>query len=235
MVTNINGEVSWESDFSGDKKQVNNKDLFLRLSDGSNEVRLLTQPFSYRVHMIKKDENNEKDFGQKVYCSATYNDSGVVEPGTCPACDEGAKVKQRWFLGVIDRKTASYKLLDISSAVFTAIRKLAKNTVRWGDPTKYDIDIVVSKNAPPANYYSVQPIPHNPLSAADQLIRDNVDFEDLKRRVAVPTFDAVVTRLAKVRGEDSSASSKPVKKAAKKQLVADLTDDSDDLFPAHAG
>ena len=45
-MTNTFGEVDWNSDvFPGDgKKQTNSKDLFLRLDEGPNEIRLLTQP-----------------------------------------------------------------------------------------------------------------------------------------------------------------------------------------------
>ena len=47
------GEISWNDDvFSGsdNKKNTNGKDLFLRLDEGSNEMRIVTQPFQYSVH-----------------------------------------------------------------------------------------------------------------------------------------------------------------------------------------
>lgn len=189
------GEVSWNDDVYGGsegKKNTNSKDLFLRLVEGSNEMRIITQPFQYLVHKAKKDPSNPKDFGQKVPCSAIH--------GSCPLCDTGDKAKPRWLLGVISRKDGTYKILDISFAVFSQIRKLARNTQRWGDPTKYDIDIVVDKNGGATGYYSVQPISKEALSAADQQIKDNVDFDDLKRRVTPPTADIVQKRLDKIHG-----------------------------------
>lgn len=223
------GEVSWSDDvFGGDsKKNVNNKDLFLRLDEGSNEVRIVTQPFQYLVHKIKKDPNNPKDFGQKVSCSAAH--------GSCPACESGDKAKPRWLLGVISRKTGTYKILDISFAVFSQIRKYAKNSARWGDPTKYDIDVVVDKNGSPMSYYSVQALPKEPLSAADQVIKDAADIDDLKRRVTPLTPDQVQKRINKILGlaDDAPATAtvdstkKAAPKAAVKTPAVSMTDDEE--------
>src|SRR5271169_2541043 len=155
------GEVNWTDDvFGGDKKTTNSKDLFLRLDEGLNEMRLITQPFQYLVHKYKKD--GDTGFGQKVQCSAIH--------GSCPLCAMGDKAKPRWLLGVISRKTNTFKILDISFAVFSQIRKYAKNAQRFGDPTKYDINVEVDKNGGATGYYSVQALGKEPLSAADQVI-----------------------------------------------------------------
>jgi hypothetical protein len=230
------GEVSWSDDVfpGGDgKKNGNKKDEFLRLEEGSNEMRLVTQPFQFLVHKVKKDPNNPKDFGQKVYCSAIH--------GSCPCCDMGDKAKPRWLIGVISRKTGTFKILDISYAVFSQIRKYAKNTQRWGDPTKYDIDIVVDKNGGATGYYSVQAISKEPLSAADQVIKDSVDLDDLKRRVTPPTPEQAQKRLDKINGVDATAApaagtaKKAAPKAAPKAPAVSMTDDEDldSSFPAY--
>lgn len=221
------GEVNWSDDiFTGDKKQTNSKDLFLRLDEGSNEMRLITQPFQYLVHKVKRDPNNPKDFGQKVNCSAIH--------GKCPVCETGDKAKPRWFLGVISRKTESFKILDISYAVFSQIRKLARNTKHWGDPTKYDIDIIVDKAGGATGYYSVQGISKNPLSASDQKIKDDVDLEDLKRRVTPPTPEYVQSRLEKIQGGEGSVKSAVAdQKSTTKVSMTDDGDDMEDAFPAY--
>jgi len=233
------GEVSWNDDvFSGDKKNSNNKDLFLRLEEGSNEMRLVTQPFQYLVHKVKKEPNNPKDFGQKVNCSAIH--------GSCPLCEAGDKAKPRWLIGVISRKAGAYRILDISFAVFSQIRKYARNTQRWGDPTKYDVDIVVDKAGGATGYYSVQAISKEPLSAADQVIKDGVDLDDLKRRVTPPTPDLVQKRIDKIHGVDSgtgqalvqstATAASAAKKATAKPAVS-MTDDEelDESFPSYSG
>jgi hypothetical protein len=221
MSTQVYGEVSWESDLGFDKKNTNSKDLFLRLDEGTNEVRLITQPFQYLVHKIKKDPENPKDYGSKVQCSAIH--------GSCPCCATGDKAKPRWLLGVISRKDQTYKILDISYAVFSQIRKYAKNVQRFGDPTKYDINIEVDKNGGATGYYSVQALNKDPLTAADQAIKDSVNMDDLKRRVTPPTPADVQKRIDKIMGTTLGATPAP-------KPTVSMTDDSDEAateFPAY--
>lgn len=228
------GEITWDEDVFPGSERKNSKDLFLRLDEGSNEMRLVTQPFQYLVHKYKKE--GDPGYGQKVSCSAIH--------GSCPLCAMGDKAKPRWLIGVISRKTGTYKLLDVSYAVFSQIRKYARNTARWGDPTKYDIDVIVDKNGGPTGYYAVQPIPKEPLSAADQQIKDSVDFEDLNRRVTPPTPDFVQKRIDKINGEVvatqasaavTTSKSKASTKAAKQSVApVNMSDDDDDeSFPAY--
>lgn len=222
------GEINWSDDVFGDKKSnnANSKDLFLRLEEGSNELRLVTQPFQYLVHKYKKDEKDK--YGQKVSCSAIH--------GSCPLCAMGDKAKPRWLLGVISRKTGTYKVLDISFAVFSQIRKLANNTKHWGDPTKYDIDIIVDKNGGATGYYSVQGIAKEPLSAADQQIKDNADLDDLKRRVTPPTAEMVQKRLDKINGTTAAApAGSPAGAKVVKTPPVSMTDDEelDSSFPSY--
>lgn len=215
------GEVSWDDNFFGEGNKKDNKDIWLRLDNGSNEMRLVTQPFQYLSHRYKKE--GDPGFGQKVYCSQIH--------GHCPLCAMGDKPKPRWLLGVITRKDNTYKILDISYAVFSDIRKLAKNVQRWGDPTKYDIDIVVDKKGGPTGYYSVQPIGKEPLSADDQKIKDSVDLDELKAKVTPPTPDKVQKRLDKINGvaEGASSASTP----ATSTTASPVSMDDDDSFPAY--
>jgi hypothetical protein len=228
------GEVNWTDDVFGgdDKKHTNSKDLFLRLDEGPNEVRLITQPFQYLVHKYKKE--GDPGFGMKVQCSAIH--------GSCPLCATGDKAKPRWLLGVISRKTNTYKILDISFAVFSQIRKLAKNPKK-GDPMKYDLNIEVDKNGGATGYYSVQSYDKEALSGTDQVIKDSVDFDDLKRRVTPPTADIVQKRIDKIDGvtDGNTAPVAGAKKAVAKATPAkttpavSMTDDAEleMTFPDH--
>src|SRR5208282_1853347 len=208
------GEVNWTDDVFGgdDKKHTNSKDLFLRLDEGPNEVRLITQPFQYLVHKYKKE--GDPGFGMKVQCSAIH--------GSCPLCANADKAKPRWLLGVISRKTNTYKILDISFAVFSQIRKLAKNPKK-GDPMKYDLNIEVDKNGGATGYYSVQSYDKEALSAADQVIKDSVDFDDLKRRVTPPTADIVQKRIDKIDGVTTDGNTAPVAGKTAGKTVAKAT------------
>lgn len=236
------GEIAWEDDFGGSnggEKKSNNKDSWLRLEEGSNVVRLVTRPHQYIVHKgVKK--KGDKGFGQKISCS---NPDGK---GSCPLCDAGLKAGQRWFLGVIEDKTKTYKILDISYQVYSQIRKLARNTEVWGDPTKYNIDICVDKNGGPTGYYSVQPIPHKPLSPDAQVAKDKADLEELKRKVLPPTLEQVQKRLEKIldggdldipAAQPAKAGSKSgaVKKAVQPQVTVEDDDNVEDIFPSYDG
>ncbi len=235
------GEISWNDDVAfaggGNEKKTNSKDAWLRLEEGSNVVRLLTQPHQYLVHKgIKKE--GDKGFGSKVYCSAIH--------GSCPLCSLGLKASARWLLGVIDRKSGSYKILDISYQVFSQIRKYARKTEVWGDPTKYDLDIIVDKAGGASGYYTVQPVPHKPLSADDQMTRDKADLEDLKRKVSPPQPDQVDKRLLKILGEGGVVAmpvakpgeGKPAPAKSKGAPAVAMTDDDTDvngMFPEYTG
>ena len=217
------GEVSYDDEVPNERKGSGNRDLFLKLNKGDNEIRLLTNPFQYMVHKVKKDPNNPKDFGQKVPCSAVH--------GSCPACDLNPKdkPKARWLYGVINRNGNVFKVLDIGWSVFSDIKKLAKNVQRWGDPTKYDINIVVDPDGGVTGYYSVQPLPKEPLSAADQQIKDKVDLEDLRRRSTPPTPDYVQKRIDKIVGESvvSATIATNKGKVAPKAPAVTMTDDEE--------
>lgn len=190
-MTQRNGEVKWEQS-GGSSNGESKKDLYLKLSAGSNEFRIVTSPYQYYVHSVKRDPTNKKEFGRNFACT--------INNGRCKLCESGNKAKARWIFGIIDRKTQSYKVLDVSYAVFSQIRKLAANTQRWGDPTKYDIDIVVDKNGGATGYYSAQPIAKEPLSAKDLEIIDNIDFDYLKKRTTPPAPEVIEKYVAKFLG-----------------------------------
>jgi hypothetical protein len=231
-MTNVqHGEVEWGDSSSGSSNKENNKDLYLKLEQGSNKVRILTKPQKYMTHKgVKKV--GEQGFGRKIPCSK--------ENGSCPLCDKGLKAQTRYLVGVLDRKTNAYKVLDISYGVFQDIKNLNADDI-WGDPTKYDISLIVDKNAAPAKYYTVQPIPHKPLSAAEQVIRDNVDMEYLKKKVEPLQSESVQKIIDKVFGPDAEfvipkpKDDAPVTKAKGVPSMTDTSSDSSDdlngVFP----
>lgn len=181
------GEVSWTDTSFDSSKKIGGKDSFLRLSPGSNIVRLLTLPHQYHQH--KHLIPGGKKFGYRINCSGTAD---------CPVCvQSGEKAKRRWFLGVIDRKTNTYKTLDIGFAVFKAIQTLAKDS-DWGTPDHYDIDIVVDPNGGSTGYYTVVAKPPKPLSAADLVLQEENDTEGLIRLATPPTVEKINEKLARI-------------------------------------
>lgn len=192
------GEVSWGDVPSENVPNRENRDSFLRLEKGSNVLRVITSPFQYTVHRYKKE--GDVGFGQRVMCSAAN--------GSCSLCALGDKAKRRWLLGVVDRKTKAYKILDIGISVFKAIQQLTRDD-EWGEPIKYDIDIKVDPNGGATNYYNVMPKIPKPLSADDIQIKDMLDVEELKRRCLPPTPDKVQERLDKILNGTPARASAP--------------------------
>lgn len=214
------GEVSWNDETNNSRqKQGSNRDSWLRLEKGDNKIRLVTTPFQYLMHKYKAE--GDKGFGQKVMCSAVH--------GNCPLCQLGDKPKRRWFLGVIDRKTKTYKVLDIGYGVFVGIQTLVKDS-DWGNPLGYDINIKCNPLNPPAQYYIVTPCNKEAMSSEDQALKDSADLEELKRKVTPPTPDLVQKRLDKLNGVTST---EPAKTASKEEKPApskvDLSADDDDF------
>jgi len=184
------GEVAWGSESDNAGKKTNTKDLFLRLVPGDNEVRVVTQAYQYNMHKYKAE--GDKGFGRKVVCSATKDNP------ECPLCLAGDKAKRKWYVGVIDRKTNSYKIMDISYTVWSQIGGLVNNK-RWGDIRAYDINILVKPEAGATGYYTVQPLGKEPLSAEDQSIIDkDVDLEYLKKLTTPPTTKMVEEKIQKI-------------------------------------
>lgn len=144
----------------------------------------------------------------------------------------GDKPKPRWFIGVITRKDQSYKILDVGYAVYQSIRKLATNP-RWGDPSKYDIDIFVDKKGGATGYYTVQPVAKEPLSAENQRTVDNIDMDQLAKMVAPLTPDQVKARIDKIGGPLSQVAQGGDKPATTKPQTVNMADEDadDDVFP----
>lgn len=209
------GLVSWEEEVSTPKQSnFGKRDEFMRLQAGSNRVRVMTKPFQYWIHKWK--EEGDRGFGDKVYCSKFH--------GSCPLCSKGDKPKKRWYVGVIDRATGTYKVLDIGVAIYQKLQGYNRDD-DWGDPTTYDVNIEVDKQGGATGYYNVIPKPKSGLSDADIEIKQNMDLESLKKRCSPPTPEEVEKRLEKIRSRSNGASKVEAPDA-------DVADDSDDLlFP----
>lgn len=222
-MTTTFGEMNWNDkslDSTTGGNRETNKDLFLRLVEGNNELRLITAPFQYLVHKYKKDPTDKKDYGQKVLCSSIH--------GSCAVCATGDQAKLRWLFGVIDRKTGQPKILDVGGLVMEQLKENARNP-KIGEPTKYDINIFVNKKGGPAGYYKVQTYQREPLSAEDQKMRDEFDINDLKRRVTPLSPEKVQERLDKIHGNAAPRAPLPP--------TVNVTDDEDidEEFPAFPG
>ena len=188
-----NGEISWTDGDYSKNETPGEKAEFVRLSEGKSVIRIISNvPYKYSVHKGVKAEG-EKGFGRKIKCAKASKDD------PCPLCEQGHTPGSQYMFEVIDKKTGTTKLLDISWQIFSQIKGLVQNTEVWGDCSRYDIEISKNPNSRgPSDYYLVQPIPPKPLTAAEQLLRDNVNVEELKRRTEALSYESVQKILAKV-------------------------------------
>lgn len=196
------GLVNWDDlKFSnGQQQRENYRDTFLKLQQGSNLVRVITQPYQYYTHTVKFE--GETGFGTPIRCSAPH--------GECAVCDltvtgEDGKVKKqfppkrRWYIGVIDRKTQSFKILDCGKTVVEKVQDLSRDP-EWGNPSKYDIDIKVNKQGGATGYYNPTPRPAKPLSEADLEIKSKTDISQmLADRTTPPEPKKVADKLTSLR------------------------------------
>lgn len=100
-----------------------------------NVMRVITPPYQYYSHYV---------FGKRKPCTIKLT-SG------CKECLHD-KSKPRWFLGVIDRSTEKYSILDMNMSLFKNLQLLVRD-VQYGDPQNYDIEITINDSI--SNMYSV--------------------------------------------------------------------------------
>jgi len=205
MTTLKHGEMAWNDESIGtDDRKGKSKDRYLKLKPGSNLIRVLTLPHQYFQHKYTFD--GEKGYGHRIDCSAKH--------GFCPVCAKGNKPKKRWLLGVIDRSTNSYKILDVGWSILSDIHTYASDD-DWGDPIQYDFDIVVNPNGGPIGYYKAVAKPKRPLSAQDLVLKEQVNLEYLESRCSPPEPGQVEERLNSLmedflKGGSSGQVEKPV-------------------------
>lgn len=185
----VNGEISWDNpphkSNSGEKR-----DLYLKLEEGKNSVRFITNPFVFYIHEFKPAGAK---FPNKIRCAK----NSASDP--CPLCDEGLKRKARYLAGVIDRRTGTIKVLEFNSVVFDTIQS-NKDDEDWGPPIGYDYNIKRdSKATSPMQYYTATPSPKKPLTADEQQMVDDFDKQTLINLAKVPTLDKVLERINKVK------------------------------------
>ena len=184
------GLVSWDDpEFKTKKVENTKKEEFVKFKKGeTTTVRILTAPHQYIFHKWKPE--GLKGYGEKIMCTGKDD---------CLLCQMDVYPSQRWYVGVIDRGTQSYKVLDMSPSLFKLVQGLNKNP-RWGNPSKYDLDITTDPEGTAATYYSVAGDPDKtPLSDNDLRIKsEDADIDALMARCKPPqSIDGIVKYVIK--------------------------------------
>ena len=145
-------QVDWNA--AGNTNKVSMKDLFMRLSEGDNTLRVMENPVQFTVHWVV-DSNGAK---RKLV-------SPIEHPELVKRLeDAGFKAQTKWAVRVFDRDSNSFKVLEFGTQILNGIRTLHSNK-RWGNVTSYDITVIRGpKGQNPL--YSVAPNPKEKLESS---------------------------------------------------------------------
>lgn len=165
---------------------VNTGSGYMKLEQGSNVVRIITQPYQFTVCWIKDPQGVPR----KVR-------SALVP--ACPLVKRGEKLQKRWYVGVLERRTGQAKIMEVSSQIMAALKDLASDG-DWGNPKGYDIDV---KRGNPGSQplYRVVAKPKKPLTDDEaKLAKSFVENTDFAKMTKPPTPEEVAERLAAIEG-----------------------------------
>lgn len=144
-------EVKYGELTSWDDGDVSGPSDFMKLVQGDNKVRIVTNPYQFVVHWPKDASEQTR----KIHCSIN----------NCPLCRQQVPAQTRWYIGVFDYQSNKPMILEIGSQIFKGIRGYVKDpewsdTIKkpWGEILAYDINITRGpKGTQPL--YQVKPSP----------------------------------------------------------------------------
>lgn len=179
------GKSDWSENpgFSGGEGEKAKVD-YMGLPPGTHTVRLITDRYDYAFMKVKLDSdpamvNGKPYYGDKIKVSLPLETNPLIQ-------QLGLKPKQGCYAGVIDRKTGTTRVLDMSPQIRQALNKW-RGKKGYKDLKGFDFDIVVDPQSK-SSFYSVLPS-----------IPEALDEEDLAKKKA---FDeSVLERLAQPIGD----------------------------------
>jgi hypothetical protein len=146
--------MAWNKPESG--KTAN----YIKLEDGTNRVRIVSEPVEAYEHFITSADNKKS----VVDCKGNH----------CNICTTGDKAKKKYHFAAISRNAqaknamvAKVELLTVGQTVYTALYDLMVSD-DWKFDSVPDYDITITKRGTGLDTeYSVQPVPSKALSEAD--------------------------------------------------------------------
>jgi hypothetical protein len=178
-MTKFAAEVDWNDPDAGKEKRSD----FMKLSEGENVIRVMSNPIKGYVHWIKTRDGKDRK---------------IISPAGSPELvrkleEAGYKVQPSYMIKVLDRSDKKFKLLEVGPQIFKGIQMLNSNQ-KWGKVTAYDISINKGpKGTQPL--YNVTPNPKEPLESSFQKkyseFNDSVNLDKLTS----PLPDAEIVKL----------------------------------------
>lgn len=192
--TAVIGFVDWD-DLNFPTKQNKNQKTdsdFYKLANGSNVGRVLTNVAPYEFHKWSPEGDNidpkkVAQYGYTVRCSKQH--------GFCPLCKMGNKPKRKYMMAFLVKEVnnetnhkdcGKIKILDASPAIAKDLATLNKNK-RFGNPFKYDVDIIKDENADRNSYYKVIGLSHSELTEEEMKLKTEWDSNILAKQLVIPT------------------------------------------------
>lgn len=219
------GFVSWDDPPANQRqftKFDNSKRIpFMKLKDGSNVVRMVTEPAVYFQARMPAQNGQ----GDRIRTAYPAHDD-------CPAKKAGLAPKRRYMVGVIDRSDGVVKILDMSSQIFDIITSWKDDVEVGGRATNFDINIKRNSKAPPASFYTALPRPASALSESDRALVDGAREElasSLERLTTPVSVDRCLEQMKKA-GYTGGVLVEPRQKKEKEEKSAELADASEDDY-----
>lgn len=159
---------------------------YMKLEQGNNVVRVVTQPYVFTVCWIKDPQGVPRKVRSALVAG-------------CPLVKRGEKLQKRWYVGVINRRTGKAEILEISSQIISSLKDLASDP-DWGNPKGYDVDI--RRGAPGSQpLYRVIAKPAKPLTDDEKVLAERfVKETDFLKMTKPPTPEEVAERLVAIEG-----------------------------------
>lgn len=187
------GQIKWgeKPASSNNSKRIDYAEKYLRLEDGKNFLRFVTDPYEYLVHVVKfKNDTPNYKFGRKIRCAGTG----------CPLCADKKTypLKTKYVAGVISRSLNKFKLLDFGVQIYNDIVSLQENMPGYNDPREFDINIVRGKPGGTDKMYKVFPGEKKPLSAEDLKLAEEANPEELDNLVKPWTPEELIKSMERI-------------------------------------
>ena len=171
------GEIDWNA---GDTGSSEKKNIYMRLVEGENVVRIMGNPIQFYVHWVTAPDGSKKK---------------IVSPIDSPDLvtrleDSGFRRQAKWMIKVLDRSDDEFKVLEVGSQIYNGVRALYNNP-KWGKVTAYDLSVTRGpKGSQPL--YNVTPNPKEKLdSSFKKKFQDFNDNLDISKLIAPSTTEYV--------------------------------------------
>ncbi len=181
------GKTGWDDN----NRKRSNK--YLKLKDGKNFVRMVTDPYKFFTHKVKFDNDTGKN--------ATYGRTIKCAINNCPLCKDGNPAKTRYIAGVVvndgDGKYQS-KYLEMGTQLFNKIKGISENMPGREDPTTYEVNIVRDPAGGPQAFYDAFPGDQKPLMPEQIAAAEEIDLEDLQSLCKPPTPEEILSSIDRI-------------------------------------